>query len=114
MLFPEFLHTRRKTSCSENKGSNTGSTCAFVGKKRKCRQKVFFFNVHTYVFLHQTGPRRARMKEEAKMWNSPHKGKQKRELSKGKFNRTEIYIYIYIYIFFFMMLKKQTMLLNRQ
>ena len=47
------------------------------------------------------------MKEVAKMWNSSYKGKQKRELSKGKFNRTEIYIYIYlliyiyIYIFFF-------------
>ena len=62
------------------------------------------------------------MKEVAKMWNSPYKGKQKRELSKGKFNRTEIYIYIYlftylyIYIFFFflMVLNKQTMLLNRQ
>ena len=39
------------------------------------------------------------MKEAAKMWNSPHKGKQKRELSKGKFNRTEIYIYIYKYIY---------------
>ena len=35
------------------------------------------------------------MKEAAKMRNSPHKGKQKRELSKGKFNRTEIYIYIF-------------------
>ena len=41
------------------------------------------------------------MKEVAKMWNSPYKGKQKRELSKGKFNRTEIYIYIFIYLFIY-------------
>ena len=63
------------------------------------------------------------MKEVAKMWNSSYKGKQKRELSKGKFNRTEIYIYIYlliyiyiyIYFFFFLMvLNKQTMLLNSE
>ena len=41
------------------------------------------------------------MKEAAKMWNSPHKGKQKRELSKGKFNRTEIYIYLFTYLYIY-------------
>ena len=106
MLFTEFLHTRRKTSCSENKGSNTASAYVFVVKKRKCRQKVtFLMFIHLFFFIILVQGE-GRWRKWQKCGTAHTKGSRrgsclKVSLTGLKYIYIYIYLFIYIYIFFF-------------